>query len=403
MIVTVGKSAAAGSVKAPPSKSMAHRYLICGALSSGSEIKGVDFSEDIKATLGCLEALGAHIKTGNDSVYIGGAASVEKAVKENLFCGESGSTLRFMIPLCLLEDKKFTLSGTERLFSRSLSVYDDICRSQGIEFKQDKKSVTLKGKLACGGYAVRGDISSQFISGLMFALPLLAGDSTVDITGALESASYLGMTVKALADFGVRVKRADEHTFYIKGSQSYKPRVLTVEGDYSNAAFFSALNLTGGNVSVRGLSKKTSQGDAVYPELFEKIAKGTPDIDISDCPDLGPVLMAAAAVKNGAHFTGTHRLKIKESDRGAAMAEELLKFGCRTDVGENEITVHKCGLKAPELPLYGHNDHRIVMSLAVLCTLTGGSIYGAEAVSKSLPDFFDRLSSLGVDIKVENK
>ena len=403
MIVTVGKGEASGSVKAPPSKSMAHRYLICGALSSGSEIKGVDFSEDIKATLGCLESLGADIKISDNSVFIGGAAAAEKAVKENLFCGESGSTLRFMIPLCLLEDKKFTLSGTERLFSRSLSVYDDICRSQGIEFKQDKKSVTLKGRLACGGYAVRGDISSQFISGLMFALPLLAGDSTVDITGALESASYLGMTVKALADFGVRVKRADEHTFYIKGSQSYKPRELTVEGDYSNAAFFSALNLTGGNVSVRGLSKKTSQGDAVYPELFEKIAKGTPDIDISDCPDLGPVLMAAAAVKNGAHFTGTHRLKIKESDRGAAMAEELLKFGCHTDVGENEITVHKCDLKTPELPLYGHNDHRIVMSLAVLCTLTGGTIYGAEAVAKSLPDFFDRLSLLGVDIKVENK
>ncbi len=403
MIVTVGKGEASGSVKAPPSKSMAHRYLICGALSSGSEIKDVDFSEDIKATLGCLESLGADIKISDNSVFIGGAAAAEKAVKENLFCGESGSTLRFMIPLCLLEDKKFTLSGTERLFSRSLSVYDDICRSQGIEFKQDKKSVTLKGKLACGGYAVRGDISSQFISGLMFALPLLDGDSTVDITGALESASYLGMTVKALADFGVRVTRADEHTFYIKGSQTYKPRILTVEGDYSNAAFFSALNLTGGNVSVRGLSKKTSQGDSVYPELFEKIAKGTPEINISDCPDLGPVLMAAAAVKNGARFTGTHRLKIKESDRGAAMAEELLKFGCHTDVGENEITVHKCNLKTPELPLYGHNDHRIVMSLAVLCTLTGGSIYGAEAVSKSLPDFFDRLSALGIDIKVDNK
>ena len=151
MIVTVGKSAAAGSVKAPPSKSMAHRYLICGALSSGSEIKGVDFSEDIKATLGCLESLGARVKIEDNSVFIGGAATAGKTVKENLFCGESGSTLRFMIPLCLLEDKKFTLSGTERLFSRSLSVYDDICRSQGIEFKQDKNSVTLKGKLACGG------------------------------------------------------------------------------------------------------------------------------------------------------------------------------------------------------------------------------------------------------------
>lgn len=402
MVVTINKSKAYGRVSAPPSKSMAHRYLICAALSPESEIRGVGFSEDIKATLSCLEALGANTEIKGDTVKIGGI-DINKGIKsDKLFCNESGSTLRFLIPLCLLFGKEITLSGSERLMQRSLSVYADICAATGLEFKQNANSVTVKGRLKAGKYAVRGDVSSQFISGLMFALPLLPNDSVIDITGALESGSYLGMTVKALADFGVRISRTDEHTIYIKGNQTYKPRVLTVEGDYSNAAFFEALNALGGNVAVSGLSKDSCQGDAVYKKLLGKIVRGTPQIDISDCPDLGPVLMAAAAANNGAHFTGTHRLKIKESDRGAAMAEELLKFGCHTEINDNDITVQGCTLKTPELPLNGHNDHRIVMSLAVLCTITGGRIYGAEAVSKSFPDFFERFSSLGIDLEVED-
>lgn len=403
MVVTINKSTAFGRVKAPPSKSMAHRYLICGALSHESEIKGVGFSEDIKATLSCLEALGANIEISGDSVRIGGI-DMEKGIKnDKLFCNESGSTLRFLIPLSLLFDRKITLTGTKRLMERSLSVYADICNTTGLKFLQAEDSVTVNGVLKPGKYSVRGDVSSQFISGLMFALPLLQNDSVIDITGSLESGSYLGMTVKALADFGVRISRADENTIYIKGNQTYKARLLTVEGDYSNAAFFDALNALGGNVAVSGLKKDTCQGDAVYKKLFRRLVQGTPEIDISDCPDLGPVLMAVAAANNGGHFTGTHRLKIKESDRSAAMAEELLKFGCRVQVGDNDITVPDCELKTPELPLNGHNDHRIVMSLAVLCTLTGGQIYGAQAVSKSFPDFFERFSSIGVDLKVEQQ
>ena len=401
MVVTINKSTAFGRVKAPPSKSMVHRYLICAALSPESEIKGIGFSEDIKATLSCLEALGANVEIIGNTVKIGGI-DMEKAIKsDKLFCNESGSTLRFLIPLCLLFDRKITLSGTKRLMERSLSVYADICAASGLEFRQTQDSVTVSGRLKAGKYSVRGDVSSQFISGLMFALPLLPNDSVIDITGALESGSYLGMTVKALADFGVRISRTDEHTIYIKGNQTYKPRSLAVEGDYSNAAFFDVLNALGGNVAVSGLKEDTCQGDAVYKKLFGEIMSGTPEIDNSDCPDLGPVLMAAAAANNGAHFTGTHRLKIKESDRGAAMAEELAKFGCEVQVDDNDITVRKCELKKPELPLNGHNDHRIVMSLAVLCTLTGGKIYGAEAVSKSFPDFFERFSSLGIDLEVE--
>lgn len=401
MIATIEKGTAYGRVEAPPSKSVSHRYLICGALSGGSVIENVAFSEDIKATLNCLKALGADYEIDGSTVKIGGI-SPDKAVKSTeLFCNESGSTLRFLIPLCLLFGQKITLKGTERLMSRSLAVYKDMCLSQGIEFSEDKESVTVCGKLRPGKYSVRGDVSSQFISGLMFALPLLENDSIIDITGAIESGSYLGMTVKALADFGIRISRTDEHTVFIKGNQTYKPRTLCVEGDYSNAAFFEAFNSVGGNVAVTGLKKDTCQGDAVYRKLFGKLVRGCPEIDISDCPDLAPVLMAVAAANNGVRLTGTHRLKIKESDRGKAMAEELSKFGCSVKVYENEIEVKKRGITTPTDILSGHNDHRIVMALSLLCSITGGSISGAEAVNKSFPDYFRRLSSLG--IKVEEK
>lgn len=400
MIVTIKPGKAYGCVKAPPSKSMAHRYLICSALSQKiSEIKGVGTSKDIEATIGCLKSLGAEIEVVGDTVKIGGIDFEKDVSSDSLFCNESGSTLRFLIPICLLFGQKLSLYGSERLMERSLSVYADICKSQGIEFLQTNNCVTLNGRLSAGKYSVRGDVSSQFISGLMFALPLLPNDSIIDINGGLESGSYLGLTVKALADFGVRVSRKDEHTIYIKGNQTYKPRKSTVEGDYSNAAFFEALNTIGGNVAVSGLSDESIQGDRVYKELFDSLMRGYPEIDISDCPDLGPILMAVAAAHNGAVFTGTHRLKIKESDRGNAMAEELAKFGCNVVVEDNRITVNKCELQAPNVPVLGHNDHRIVMSLAVLCTLTGGTIHGAEAVEKSFPDFFEQLSTLGIDYR----
>lgn len=399
MIATIEKGTAYGRVEAPPSKSVSHRYLICGALSGGSVIENVAFSEDIKATLNCLKALGADYGIDGSTVKIGGI-SPDKAIKSTeLFCNESGSTLRFLIPLCLLFGQKITLKGTERLMSRSLAVYKDMCLSQGIEFTEDKESVTVCGKLSAGKYSVRGDVSSQFISGLMFALPLLENDSIIDITGAIESGSYLGMTVKALADFGIRISRTDEHTVFIKGNQTYKPRTLCVEGDYSNAAFLEAFNSVGGNVAVTGLKKDTCQGDAVYRKLFGKLVRGCPEIDISDCPDLAPVLMAVAAANNGVRLTGTHRLKIKESDRGKAMAEELSKFGCSVKVYENEIEVKKRGITTPTDILSGHNDHRIVMALSLLCSITGGSISGSEAVNKSFPDYFRRLASLGIKVE----
>jgi len=397
MIVKIEKGTASGRMTAPPSKSMAHRTLICGALSKKSIIKNVEFSEDIKATLSCLQRLGANVEISGSTVIIGGLLEAVEAVKNPLNCNESGSTLRFVLPLCLLKGQPCLLTGSERLFERSLSVYENICNAVGIKYTQKGNKVAVDGKLKSGKYEVRGDISSQFISGLLFVLPLLSEDSQIVITGKFESASYVGLTLKALGDFGIRVSRIDTNTLYIYGNQTYKSIETAVEGDYSNSAFFESLNLFGGNVLIKGLDENSLQGDKVYKEYFKNISISKP-LDLSDCPDLAPILFSVAAAKGGGYFTGTKRLRIKESDRAAAMAAELNKFGVPVVIEENSVRIEKASLSPPSLVLDGHNDHRIVMSLSVLCTLTGGMIAGAEAVQKSLPDFFLRLKSLGIEV-----
>lgn len=400
MRVLIKKGKAQGQIDAPASKSMAHRALICGALSKKSVIKGIAFSEDIKATLGCLAALGADVKIEGSTVTIGGLLQNKAKVEKPLFCNESGSTLRFLLPLCLLKDEAICLAGSKRLFERSLSVYEEICKSQGIQYLKGDDRVAVKGKLQSGVYEVRGDISSQFISGLLFSLPLLDGDSIIKIKGKFESSSYVGLTLKALGDFGVRVTRLDADSFLVYGNQGYFDRELTVEGDYSNAAFFEALNLFGGNVLVNGLLEDSLQGDKIYKEYLNALARSPEKpIDLTDCPDLGPILFAVAAALKGGVFMGTDRLRIKESDRITAMKEELSKFGVSLTEGENCVRVENTELLSPKTVLNGHNDHRIVMALSVLCSLTGGEIEGAEAVKKSLPDFFNLLSSLGIEVE----
>jgi 3-phosphoshikimate 1-carboxyvinyltransferase len=214
------------------------------------------------------------------------------------------------------------------------------------------------------------------------------------------------MTISAMEKFGVTAKWQNENTIFIKGNQSYSPKdkEIYIEGDYSNAAFFEALNLFGGNVKIENLSKDSLQGDKVYRHFFWQLKEGTPTINISDCPDLGPILFAVAAAKNGGVFLGTSRLKIKESDRGKAMAQELEKFGIDTKIFHDEIIINSSNLtggnfQKPTKALCSHNDHRIVMAEAVLLTLTGGIIEGAEAVNKSFPDFFEKLETLGIEVK----
>jgi len=386
-----------GNIDAPPSKSMAHRYLIGAALSKEKcLISGVDFSEDILATLDCLKALGAKIDVNKDVVSID---SKEFMNTENpvLNCRESGSTLRFFIPIALCLGKKVTLNGSERLLERPLGVYEELCRKNSFEFKKESNSLTLCGTLKSGNYKIRGDISSQFITGLIFALVYLGGNSSIEIIPPFESRSYINLTVSALNSFGADVSFADEYNIIIRKAKmhSYSGKV---EGDYSNAAFLDAFNYIGSDVKINNLKPDSLQGDRVYKDCFDKLSSGSPTIDISDCPDLGPVLIALASIKNGAVFTGTNRLEIKESNRGKAMEEEIRKLGGKLVFGDNRITVPKLNLKNTGALLDGHNDHRIVMAMSIILSKLGGEIDGVESVKKSYPGFFDDIKQLGAEV-----
>lgn len=389
-----------GIINAPPSKSIAHRYLIGAALSKGtSVISGIDYSEDILATIDCLRALGAEINIEKDTVTIN-PESFMKTSSDVLHCRESGSTLRFFIPLALYLGKEITLQGSRRLFQRPLDVYEKLCLDNGFKFRKSEDSVTVCGNLKSGQYKIGGDISSQFITGLIFALVYLGEDSSIQIIPPFESRSYINLTISALKSFGADIEFKDEFNIVIKKSilHSFSGRI---EGDYSNAAFLDAFNHIGSDIKICNLNDNSLQGDKIYKEYFNEISKGTQTLDISDCPDLGPVLIALASLKNGAILTGTDRLKIKESDRGQVMHEELSKLGVGLVFGENSITVPKLQFKNTKTVLDGHNDHRIVMALSLILSEFGGAIDGAEAVRKSYPSFFDDIKNLGAQVKLE--
>ena len=391
----------AGNVVAPPSKSIAHRLLLCAGLAAGeSIIDNIALSEDIAATLRCLAALGVQYEIDGARVRIVSSGLPDAAVNETLPCSACGSTLRFFLPLCMLLPGETKLGGTQRLLSRPLSVYEDICKAQKILFRNDGAVVTVGVGLHSGVFIVPGNVSSQFVSGLLFSLPLLPGDSEIRLTETVESRPYIDLTLDALRRFGVSAFWRDDRTLAIPGRQRYQPVEMRVEGDWSNAAFWFALQSFGHAVSVSGLNERSLQGDRLCVEFLRRIRQGQAPIDLADCPDLGPVLMAAAALcGNGGVFTGTRRLKIKESDRGAAMAEELGKCGIKTAVSENRIEIFAGTPTAPKTPVCAHEDHRIVMALSLLLLQTGGEIAGAEAVNKSYPDFFSQLARLGAKLQ----
>lgn len=401
--VNITPSRLSGCVTAPPSKSISHRALICAALADGeSVISNLAFSQDILATVDVLQAIGAKIEKIDDSTLkVLGIDGKPKSLSV-LECRESGSTLRFMIPICLLSPDEFKLSGSEKLLSRPLGVYSDIfkvryCRPHG------NTLTLLEGEpIKSGEYRLPGNVSSQFITGLLFALPLCGGESKIIVEGIFESASYVDLTLDSLQKFGIKVTRVN-NIFYINGNQKYTPANVNIEGDASNAAFFEALNLIGGKVTVAGLNPSSLQGDMAFNKHFEALkAHSSEQIDLSNCPDLAPILFSAAALLGGGSFTHTDRLRLKESDRISAMKEELEKFGARIEVidGQNGGTVNvlPAELHAPKVPLSSHNDHRIAMSLSVLALHFSGEIEGAEAVRKSMPDFFENLEALGAHI-----
>lgn len=399
MKIKIEKGTAKGRIKAPPSKSMAHRLLICAAMCDGvSTVRDISMCEDVRATIDCLRALGIRIEENESEVRVYGKSFSNLKPTGTLLCRESGSTLRFFIPIALICGKTVMFNGEGALMKRPLDVYEELCRDNGMTFIADGNTITVKGPLTGGEFSVVGNISSQFISGLLFALPSAERDSTIKIAPPIESRSYIDLTLEALKLFGIKAEWKNEYTIFIPGNQRPIARDVTVEGDYSGAAFIDSLNIFDADVSVDGLREDSIQGDKAYKRYFDMLSRGVPTIHIGDCPDLGPILFAISAAKNGGIFDGTRRLKIKESDRASAMAEELKKFGARVSVYDDTVVVYPADFHKPSAILEGHGDHRIVMSLAVLCTLVGGEINGAEAVSKSYPEFFEHLSSLGIKV-----
>jgi 3-phosphoshikimate 1-carboxyvinyltransferase len=408
-----------GTVGAPPSKSMAHRAVLCAALAAGgSHVTNLAFSKDISATLGAATQLCAEVRTGAQDAQIRGLGRW-LPVSAPVDCCESGSTLRFLIPLFALSGQAVTFTGRGRLMARPQSVYEEIFRAQGLPFAQSESGLSLQGPLTPGDYTLAGDVSSQFISGLLFALPLLPAQSTLHLLPPVESRSYIEMTRAAQKAFGVESRWADETTLVIPGGQTYRPCDYTVEGDYSQAAFLAVLGAVCGDITITGLAPagETLQGDAAVLDIlrrcgaaFTQSANGDVtfaraplhgvEIDLADCPDLGPVLMVLAMFCEGeTTIRNAGRLRIKESDRIAAMEAELHRCGGRITSDGGTIRLAHSALHAPATPFEGHNDHRIVMSMAVLTLAAGFSAYidGAEAVTKSWPDFFDVIKTLGAE------
>ena len=393
--ITPGK--AKGNVLVPPSKSVSHRALICGAFSEKSSIKNIAYSEDIKATIGALKALGAKVEEKENEVIIG--SLLKEPLREKIInCKESGSTLRFIVPIALLFKEEITLKGEGRLLNRPQNVFSELFEDKSVLFLQNEDEIKVKGKLESGKYYLKGNVSSQFISGLLFALPNIEGKSEIHLTTNLESASYIDLTRAVLSDFGIETSY--ENGIFSVEKGEFLSREYEVEGDYSNAAVFFLLNAIGGNIEIKGLNEKSLQGDRVIASYLNslKTFENKP-LDLSDCPDLAPILFAAAAVFGGGEFIGTKRLKLKESDRIETMKTELKKFGINLIEKENSVIIEKGVLSEPKEPLFGHNDHRIVMALSVLLSITGGEIEGAAAVTKSFPDFFVKLKSLGINLK----
>lgn len=399
MKVKILPSKTSGEVSAPPSKSFAHRYFIGSVLSRGKcVIKNIADSDDISATLSCIEQLGGSVtKDGNTVTVIPTAKSqIENAVFD---CKESGSTLRFFIPVVLATGaKNCTFSGSERLLARGIKEYEKLFENSDVKIKSDEKSIEVNGTLSAGNYEISGEVSSQYTTGMLFALSSTPGKSTLKITGNAESRAYVDMTIKVLKDFGADIKETEKNFFEINGKGRLSPGEFTVEGDWSNAAFLIALSRFAGTISVSGLNENSVQGDRFCTAAFDALDGENAEIDLKDCPDLAPILFSYAAYKNGGKFTNTRRLRVKESDRANVMAEELKKFGANVKVYENSVEIKKTQLKPPIVPLYGHNDHRIVMALSVLAAVFGAEIDGAEAVNKSYPDFFRDIKKAGVNV-----
>lgn len=412
MDLTIYPSKLAGEVTPPSSKSQAHRALIAAALGGGiSTISNLADSQDIQATRRCLSALGALVEDlgpGTLRVHGLGNSIPQAGPFPTLDCGESGSTLRFLIPVALLVQGQAAFTGRGRLMERPLAPYEDLFRGKGIGWSMEHGVLTLDSgrgydRLALdpGEYRLPGDVSSQFITGLLFALPLLEGDSDLLLTAPLESRGYVDLTLDVLDRFGV-VAEPRENGFHIPSGQMYQARDLAVEADWSQAAFWYAANHLGGQVDILGMDPASRQGDREIAAYSRMLARsGQVELDVSQCPDLAPPLAAMAAVRTETtRLTNAARLRAKESDRLASVTRALRAMGGQVEEYADSLTIH--GVK--RLPGGGvvdcANDHRIAM-MAAVCAASAEApvkLLGAECVRKSYPEFWTHFQSLGGEL-----
>jgi 3-phosphoshikimate 1-carboxyvinyltransferase len=413
--VTIEPSKLKGGVEIPSSKSICHRAVICGGLSQGiSRIGNVNFSQDINATIEAMKSFGMGVEKSRNSVKIFGAKEL-KVVKDSIDCFESGSTLRFLIPIAALTGQKVVFSGRGELANRPLEPYYKLFDEKNIYYKNEegKLPLTIEGKLEPGEYRIRGDVSSQFISGLLFALPLLDGDSKIIITTELESKPYVDLTVDMLKRFSVNVDNIGYTEFFIKGNQKYEAVECSIEGDFSQASFWLAAGILGADIECQGLSMASLQGDKAILDIIKEMGGGIEQhgdkikalpsktrgivFDASECPDLVPIVTVLASLSEGTtEIINSGRLRIKECDRLKAICTELNKIGADIEEKEDGLTIRgREQLKGGKTHSWG--DHRIAMSLAVASIRCSEPlvIEDSSSVNKSYPEFWKHFRMLG--------
>lgn len=402
-----------GTVNVPPSKSDVHRAIICAAMANGvSRISPVALSNDIKATIGCIKALGADAVLENNVLTVDGT-NMYKNKTALLDCGESGSTLRFFIPIAAVGNINATFVGKGKLPQRPIGIFTEALPKAGTVCKTEGGlPLEIKGQLKSGIFEIPGNVSSQFITGLLLALPILEGDSEIVLTSPLESVGYISMTIRTMKQFGVNIQ-ATENGWHIKGGQSYKTCDYTTDGDWSQAAFFMVLGAVSGKVTVKGVAKDSTQGDKKCAQILARFgAKVTQldnevtvekgelkaiTIDASQIPDLVPILSVCAAFAEGTtKIINAERLRIKECDRLKATAELLNNLGGKVkELSDGLEITGVSSLKGGNVN--GYNDHRIVMSAAVCAARSDEDITAtfAMSINKSYPDFYIDYNSIG--------
>lgn len=382
MTITMTPSKLTGQITPPPSKSQAHRAVIAAALTAvHSPVENLAQSQDILATLACMETL-----------------TKKESGLPHLNCGESGSTLRFLIPIALALRGGGVFTGHGRLMERPQQPYFDLFEAKNIAYSLKEGVLTVQGNLPAGTYPLTGSVSSQFVTGLLYALPLIEGDSVIQMTSPLESRGYVDMTLEVLRDFGITVTEEGD-AFHIPGGQSYQPHPITIESDYSQSGFWYAAKGLGNEVDILGLNPNSAQGDRCILDYYAQLCcSGTVTLDVSQCPDLVPALAVHAALRTGetTQIVNAARLRIKESDRLATVASELNKLGAQVTEGEDFLTITGVA-QLTGGQVHSHNDHRIAMMLAVASTrcTEAVTLTGAESVAKSYPNFWDDFRLLG--------